>query len=264
MSVLRIALRLSCFLILVVALIPAQAVLVFVPRLWTIIPLWFHRILLRVMGVRLAMTGPLPKPGTLIVANHLSWFDIVVIGAVLPLSFIAKKEVKSYPLFGQLARLQRTVFVDRRRGRHNIKDGTILAKRLAAGHTMLIFAEGTNSDGIKVLPFKSTLFAGITGAAHIPVQAMSMAYTRAHDMAMGRRQRMAYAWLGEVSLIQHLFFMLAGPPITVELLFHEELPDRFKGDRKEMTLALFGQVSGGLQAITAGVPRPLAAAAEKR
>lgn len=252
---LRIGLRLSGFLTLVAFLVPLQAVLVFVPRLWPFIPLIFHRLMVKLMGVRLLVTGPMPKAGTLMVANHLSWFDIVIIGALMPLSFVAKSEVRGWPLFGQLARLQHTVFVDRRRGRHNIADGNELTRRLEKGDAMVIFAEGTNADGIKVLPFKSSLLAGIAARPHIPVQAMTMAYTRAHDIAMGRRQRMAYAWLGDISLITHFLFMLAGPPITVEVVFHEPLAAADKTDRKAMTRHLHNQVSLGLEAINSGTPR---------
>ena len=155
----RVAYRLILFVLAVLVLVPLQAVVMLVPRAWPYLPLFFHRYMLRVMGVRLAVTGPLPAAGTLIVANHLSWFDILVIGALTPVSFVAKSEVKGWPLFGQLAQLQRTVFVDRRRGRHNKTDGNALARRLEKGDTMVVFAEATNSDGIKVLRFKSTLLA---------------------------------------------------------------------------------------------------------
>lgn len=258
MGVVRICLRLGGFLALVLLLVPVQAFFLFIPKLWPVIPLLFHRLMLKLMGVTLQVTGPSPAPGTLIVANHLSWFDIVVIGALMPLSFVAKSEVRGWPLFGHLARLQHTVFVDRRRGRHNISDGNELTRRLAKGDTMVIFAEGTNADGIKVFPFKSTLLAGIASAPHIPVQAMTMAYTRTHNIAMGRRQRMAYAWLGEISLVRHFLFMLAGPPVTVELVFHHPLGAEHKTERKKMTRILHGQVSRGLEAITKQAPQPFA------
>lgn len=251
----RIVFRLSGFLALVILLVPVQAILLFVPRLWPVLPLFFHRLMMRIMGARLQVTGPMPQPGTLIIANHISWFDIVAIGSLMPLSFVAKAEVKSWPLFGHLARLQHTVFVDRRRGRHNITDGHELARRSQQGDTMVIFAEGTNSDGIKVLPFKSTLLAGIAGNAAIPVQGLSMAYTRTHNIAMGRRQRMAYAWLGDISLLPHFIFMLAGPPVTIELVFHQPLVAASRKDRKTMTQHVHAQVVKGLESITRGRPQ---------
>jgi 1-acyl-sn-glycerol-3-phosphate acyltransferase len=235
-------------------------------RVWPIIPLWFFRSLLKIFGVRLKITGALPQAGTLLVANHISWFDILAIGAITPLSFIAKSDVKGWPLLGWLSGLQRTVYVDRRRGRHNKTDGDALTERLVAGDTMVIFAEGTNSDGLKVLPFKSTLFAGLerlaksdkADAGRPPVQAMTIAYRRLHDMAMGRRQRMAYAWLGDMGLASHFLFMMASGPITFEVIFHEPLPDARKSQRKEMARCLHAQVAGGLEDMSYGrpVPRP--------
>jgi lyso-ornithine lipid O-acyltransferase len=264
-------------LLTVVVFVPPQLFVLmvfrFVPKplsqVWPILPLLFFRCLLKVFGVRLKIAGPRPLPGTLLVANHVSWFDILAIGAIMPLSFVAKSDVKGWPFLGQLSGLQRTVYVDRRRGRHNKTDGDALTERLVDGDTMVIFAEGTNSDGIKVLPFKSTLFAGVERLAKAdgqrpPVQAMSLAYSRLHDMAMGRRQRLGYAWLGEVGLASHFLFMLASGPITFELMFHEPLPETMKSQRKQMARALQAQVAGGLEDMRYGVTTPRRAATPPR
>ncbi len=260
MRFIRLAFRISGFFAAIIVFVPPQLILMFVPRWRFFIPLWFFRTMLRLIGVRLAMTGPMPKPGTLIVANHMSWFDIIVIGAVMPLSFIAKSEVKSWPLFGQLARLQNTVFVDRRRGRHALAEKNAIAARLGQGDSIVLFAEGTSTDGLRVLPFKSTLFSAVEGLDNVPVQAMTMAYTRIHDMAMGRRQRMAYGWIGDMTLLPHFFFMLAGPPISVDIVFHPPVKNTAQMSRKEMAEILHRQVSDGLDAIARGAPHPSAVA----
>lgn len=263
MQSLRILTRAIGLGLAVVIFVPPQIVILLLAhlfpsalsRVWPLVPLWFFRCLLKIIGVRLKLGGPLPRPGTLVVANHVSWFDVLVIGAITPLSFIAKSEVKGWPLLGLLSRLQRTVFVDRRRGRHNKTDGDGLTQRLLGGDTIVIFAEGTSSDGLKVLPFKSTLFAGIERLAKstpapealMPVQAMSLAYLRLHDMAMGRRQRLDYAWLGDMALAPHFLFMLASGPLTIEVMFHEPLPDAVKSHRKQMARQLHAQVKGGLE-----------------
>lgn len=253
----RLAVRLSGFFAALIILIPPQLGLMFVPKLRLLLPLLFFRMMVKLIGVRLAITGPMPKPGTLIVANHMSWFDIVVIGAVMPLSFIAKSEVKSWPLFGQLARLHSTVFVDRRRGRHALAERDRLSARLKRGDCMVLFAEGTSTDGLRVLPFKSTFFAAIEGQAERPVQAMSLAYTRIHDIAMGRRQRMAYGWIGDMTLLPHFLFMLGGPPVSVNMTFHRPLENALELDRKHIAKTLYWQVSSGLDDIVRGRPRPL-------
>lgn len=259
----RIAFRLSGFFAALIVFVPPQLILMFVPRLRFVIPLLFFRSMLKLIGVRLAMTGPMPKAGTLLVANHMSWFDIIIIGAIMPLSFIAKSEVKSWPLFGQLALLQNTVFVDRRRGRHAIAEKNTIADRLRQGDNIVLFAEGTSTDGLRVLPFKSTLFASVEGLDAVSVQAMTMAYSRLHNMAMGRRQRMAYGWIGEMTLLPHFFFMLGGPPLTVDIVFHPPLKDAAALSRKKMAHMLYMQVSHGLDAITRGSPHPVSAAQEE-
>lgn len=257
MRIVRLAFRLSGFFAALLILVPPQFLLMFIPAWRHFIPLAFFRIMVTLIGVRVNITGPMPKPGTLLVANHMSWFDIVVIGSLTRLSFIAKSEVKSWPLFGQLARLQNTVFVDRRIGRHALAEKNTIAARLADGDTIVLFAEGTSSDGLRVLPFKSTLFSAVEGVAGVPVQGMSMAYTRLHDIAMGRRQRMAYGWIGEMTLLPHFFFILGGPPLTVEVVFHPSVTAA-QMSRKQLADDLYRQVSLGLDAITRGVPHPVA------
>ena len=267
----RLAFRLSGFFAALLVLLPPHLILFFVPAWRHIVPLIFFRFMLRLIGVRVALTGPMPQRGTLIVANHVSWFDIVVIGALQPLSFIAKSEVKSWPLFGQLARLHDSVFIRRRIGRHTLKERDALAKRLRRGDNVVLFAEGTSSHGLRVLPFKSTLFSAIEnsedsehGESHaqdkgqVHVQAMTLAYMRVHNIPLGRRQRMAYGWIGDMTLMPHFLFMLAGPPLTVEIIFHPPLPRPSALNRKQMAKILHHQVSEGLDALAHGTPHPVA------
>ena len=240
-------------------LVPPQCLLMFVPKWRAFLPLVFFRLMLKFIQVRLAITGPIPRPGTLIVANHLSWFDIVVIGAVTPLSFIAKSEVKGWPVFGQLARLHNTVFIDRRRGRHAVAEKNRLSARLQNGDRMVLFAEGTSTDGLRVLAFKSMFFAAVENRDAVSVQGLSLVYRRVHDIAMGRRQRMAYGWIGEMTLLPHFFFMLAGPPLTVQLTFHHPVERPGQKTRKQLAHMLHRQVSQGVEDIVRDRPQALPA-----
>ncbi|MCH1541682.1 MAG: 1-acyl-sn-glycerol-3-phosphate acyltransferase [Alphaproteobacteria bacterium] len=265
MKALRLAVRLSGFCAALIILLPPHLVLFGMPRLRHGVPLLFFRFMIWLMGVRIDVTGPLPKRGTLIASNHVSWFDIMIIGGLMPLSFIAKSEVKAWPFFGHLARLHHSVFVDRRVGRHTLKERAQLAERLRRGDSLVLFAEGTSSHGLRVLPFKSTLFSVIEhlndmpdGEDTVPVQAMTLAYTRVHNIAMGRRQRVAYGWVGDMTLLPHFFFMLAGPPLTVEIIFHPPLDHVARLSRKPMAQMLHYQVSGGLEALARGAPHPVA------
>ena len=136
---------------------PFQLVgLVFRLPIQRVIPHWYHRILCAVIGIRVRQIGQRsPDFPLLILANHASWLDIVVITALTPAVFIAKREVATWPLFGQLAKLQRSVFIDRER-RHKTGAATQeIAERLLGGDAVVLFAEGTSGDGNRTLPFRS-------------------------------------------------------------------------------------------------------------
>ena len=232
-----------------------------VPRWRFILPQIFFRLMLALLSVRVSVTGPVSKrgqkSGTLLVANHVSWFDVALIGAVLPVGFMAKSEVKKWPLFGQLAWLNNTLFIDRRRGRHTLRETRALATRLARGEIVVLFAEGTSSDGLRVLPFKSSFLSVLESHCDIGVQAMSLAYMRRHNMAMGRRQRMAYGWIGDMTLLPHFLAIFAGPPLGVDIVFHPPLGHDEGGNRKAVARALHWQVSQGLDGIIHGAPHPV-------
>lgn len=265
--IIKLTFRLSGFFAALVVLVPPQLLLMHVPRWRYVLPRLFFKIMLKLLAVRVELTGALPdmsaRRGTLLVANHVSWFDIALIGAALPTGFIAKNEVKGWPLFGQLARLNNTLFVTRRIGQHVKKEGDALAHRLARGETMVLFAEGTSSDGFRVLPFKSTLLSAVEGPlgerGEISLQAMTLAYTRLHNIAMSRRQRMAYGWIGDMSFVPHFLFVFAGPPLTVDIVFHPPLEDLPAHNRKTLARRLHGQVSQGLEGLMRATPHPVAA-----
>src|SRR5271167_2659937 len=146
---LRAIFSLGAITIISLALIPVQWLAV--RREWPLrrrIPTFYHRVVCAILGVRIA-EHPL-----LIVSNHTSWLDISVITAVAPVVFVAKSEVANWPVFGLFAKLQRSVFVDRTR-RHKTQDvNSEIAQRLAGGDPVLLFGEGTSSDGHRVLAFR--------------------------------------------------------------------------------------------------------------
>ena len=146
------------FLLLTLTLIPFQWVALRLNKSWGArLPRFYHATLCRLIGIRVHVSGtPLKgdKP-VLLAANHTSWLDIPILSSVVPCSFVAKSEVGSWPFFGLLARLQRTVFVERQRRHQTAEHRDRLYERLADGDTLVLFPEGTSGDGNKVLPFNS-------------------------------------------------------------------------------------------------------------
>jgi 1-acyl-sn-glycerol-3-phosphate acyltransferase len=154
---------LLAFAILTLVLLPFQLIgIAFKLPLQRGVPYVYHRILCGLIGIRVHEIGKRsPESPLLILANHASWLDILVITSLTPAVFVAKKEVAGWPVFGWLAKLQRTVFIDRER-RHRTGAATQeIADRLNGGDAVVLFAEGTSSDGNRILPFRSALIGAV-------------------------------------------------------------------------------------------------------
>lgn len=230
---LRLAVTGAGFAVATAALLPFQWMAVrFSLPLRRLIPTLFHRIVCRLFGVRVREVGrPATQRPLLIVSNHASWLDIAVITSRLPVVFVAKHEIASWPLFGLFARLQRSVFVDRAR-RHKTRDvNAEIARRLAEGDPVVLFGEGTSSDGNRVLPFRSALIgaagdalaeAGSVGA--VTVQPLSIAYTGFQGLPMGRQHRPVAAWYGASDLLPHLLHVGRHGGLDVTVTWGEPLP----------------------------------------
>jgi len=206
------------------------------------LPVLFHRILLRLFHVRVIEKGSPPGDApTLVVANHVSWLDIPVIGSTHPLSFIAKSEIENWPVVGLFAKLQRSVFIDRQRRKATAEVNDALAHRLVKGEVIVLFAEGTTSDGNRLLPFRSSLVGGAQAALmhdsveQVLLQPLAISYIRRNGLPLTRRDRPAIAWYGDMDLAPHLKLFLQGHPIDVVVTWGEPIP--FNGNRKAATLA---------------------------
>lgn len=205
------------------------------------IPVAYHRTLCRILGLRRTVSGTAATDRPLLlVANHVSWLDIVVLSAVAPVSFVAKSEVAGWPVFGLFARLQRSVFVDRQRRRRTGETGTEIAHRLAGGDVLVLFAEGTSSDHNRVLPFRTALLGAVReaslseAAGDLHVQPLSIAYTGWNGLPIGRRERPRVAWYGDMDLAPHLWRLVCEGRIDAHVSFGEAMPAGRAADRREL------------------------------
>jgi 1-acyl-sn-glycerol-3-phosphate acyltransferase len=188
--------------------------------------------------------APVRSSAALYISNHVSWVDIVVIGSLSPVAFVAKSEVRKWPLVGITAEIQRTVFVDRTR-RHRTGDAVgEIAERLASRTSVVLFAEGTSSDGNRVLPFRSALIGAIEQAGDIVIQPMSIGYTAQHGMPMGRQYRPLVAWYGDLDFMPHIKAFIARGAVDAVVSYSAPLTADSTTDRKTMTRTLEGAVRG--------------------
>lgn len=209
-------------------------------RVYRILPIIFHRLACRIIGVRVHVRGAPPRnQPTLLVSNHMSWVDIIAISSVTPLSFIAKSEVGGWPVFGTFARLQRSVFVDRTRKSATAQVNSAIASRLADDDVIVLFAEGTTSEGMRVLPFRSALLGAVRDAAGsetMRVQPMSICYVARGGLPMGRNDLPEIAWYGDMDLAPHLMHLLRGSArYDVVISFGEPLNPEEAANRKVAT-----------------------------
>ena len=240
-------------ILLTLVLLPFQLIgIAFDLRLRRTIPHLYHRVLCALIGVRICEVGRRSSASpALILSNHVSWLDICVITALAPVVFVAKSEVAGWPVFGWLARLQRTIFINRR-ARHQIGAATReIAGRLLSGDVVVLFAEGTSSDGTRVLPFRSSLVGAVhhalgsaTHHTHVTVQPMSLAYVGFGGVPMGRGLRERVAWYGDAELVPHLLHVLWSGAVDVTVSWGEATAYDMNADRKAIARAAEKSVRG--------------------
>ncbi len=243
MGALRASAVLAGFVALTVPLMPVQAVLIRVsPNAARRFPHWYHRQVCRLMGITLDVEGQVESgKSVLLVCNHTTWLDVPVLSALAPVSFVSKKEIGNWPFVSTLARLQRTVFVDRSK-RHAAGDAASeISTRLASGDTIVLFAEGTTSDGNRVLPFLSSLFGAVkTGAAEqagTVVQTAAVVYTHLHGIPLARSDRPRVGWYGDMEMQSHAWSILKSGPLKVTIKVSAPAPLESFSDRKELALS---------------------------
>ncbi len=247
--------RLTLFVLLVLLILPIQWVLMRLNFGAKVLPFRIHRLFCRIFGIKVHVTGAIePGGGVLIASNHVSWIDILTISSVGPISFIAKSEVNTWPGFGLLARLQQTIYVARDRRSKTAEQRDEIKERLGQGDTIVLFPEGTSSDGNRVLTFKSALMSaaegtipdGKGGEKPIRVQPMSVAYTKLYGLPMNRAYRPFYAWYGDMDLVPHLWDMARLGPFECEITIHPSMTVADVGSRKALAAKCEALVSESL------------------
>ncbi len=249
LRVLRVARRfigvllwtLPCMAIQAVCLaLPGRPKVAFARCYWSVVT--------RLLGLRVRVIGSPAKMANgrpvVFVSNHSSWLDVPVLGGRIEACFVSKDEIGGWPVVGTVARLGRTVFVSRHRHATG-RERDALRERLAAGDNLLLFPEGTTSDGSRVLPFRSSFFAIAEGADPPLIQPVSVVYDRLGGLPTGRASRPVFAWYGDMDLAPHFWHFAQQRGLRVTILLHPPLdPTRF-ASRKALSQAVWQAVADG-------------------
>jgi lyso-ornithine lipid O-acyltransferase len=264
MQTLRGIFILFVFLVTALAIVPWQssAIRLKLGRRKTL-PNRYSRFLCKLFGLNIIVIGkPMQDRGVLMVANHTSYLDIIVLGGMARVSFVAKSEVSTWPFFGLMARLYETVFVERSRRSQAGVARDQLRERLQVGDALVLFPEGTSNDGNRVLPFKSALMGAVEAeigtdakgqVQHVPVQPVSISYVGFHGMPMGRENRPLFAWYGDMELVPHLWEAVTAGPIDVVIEFHPPMSIDDMGGRKPLAARAEAIIRQGQARALAGV-----------
>ena len=185
-------------------------------------PVWVHRAFAFALGIRVEARGRLAQGGVLVAANHVSWLDIVALGALAPMTFVAKSELGATRAARALLGLQGVVFVERGRRTAIPAANAAMADALRRGETVVLFAEATTGDGNRILPFRSAhLQAALAAAA--PVQPARISYPRRAGLPVTRAERPMVAWYGLMAFTPHLWAVLRGGRLTCRVGFAEPI-----------------------------------------
>lgn len=190
-----------------------------VARLW-------HRTIARIIGLRIRVSGqPVPAPArVLFLSNHVSHADINVLGGFTPARFVSKREVKAWPLFGFLAQLQDTLFINRAANSAALAETRgILQDALTRGDRLILFPEGTNTIGNKVLPFKRGALDGLSAAGYVVQPVAIRCLSVAGRTLDTEADYEVYGW-GDVSFAGHLWTLMGYRYVDIEVVFTPPIP----------------------------------------
>ncbi len=224
--------------------------------------------LCRLLGLKVRVIGTQARRGRPVVfaSNHSSWLDILALGGVLEGCFIAKEEVGRWPVIRTVARLGRTVFVSRRAANTG-RERNAMRGRLDAGDNLILFPEGTSSDGSRVLPFRSVFFSvaeAQPGRSCPLIQPVSIGYDQVGGLPIGRASRPVFAWYGDMDLASHFWRLAQHRGLRATVLLHAPVDPAAYASRKALSQAVWQTVAEGAATLRQNRPvRPaLHAAAE--
>ena len=251
MPVIRFIYIIVLLLIFIIISIPVQILFNLLGiKFKNLYPLFFYNIIKKITGIKIEINKKKYLKnitGTLYVANHVSWFDIICLGTILNARFIAKKEVAKMGIFGFLAKLSNTFFIDNSDKGKIIHYNKIINDKLKSGENFIIFPEGTTSDGNGVRDFKSSMLECVFDEKKIiNVQPISICYSKRNNLPMGLFLRRDIAWVGDTSMLSAMANFLTSGPITVELVFHNLLEIKNFNNRKVLASFCEGVILDGI------------------
>ena len=198
------------------------------------LPRVFHKGVCILLGLEVEFIGqPVDTKPVLFVSNHVSYLDIFALGQKVPGFFVAKSEVASWPVLSKLAKLQNTVFIERKNGRAK-QQIQLLRSYFESRENLILFPEGTSTNGAEVLPLKSSLFAATESeTVDVTIQPISIAYTQYQGQGMNQVQRDNFAWYADMPFGSHFLNVAGLGKVNIVIVFNDSISISECDSRKE-------------------------------
>jgi 1-acyl-sn-glycerol-3-phosphate acyltransferase len=260
----RVFRRAAAILVWTLSAMPIQAVCLLLPgRAKITFARLYWAAFAQLIGIEVRVVGTAARRQAgrpvVFVSNHSSWVDIPVIGGVLDGCFVAKGEVATWPVIRTIARLGRSVFVSRVRSSTG-KERDAMRAVLKAGDNLILFPEGTSSDGSRVLPFRTSFFALAEAKADedltdLPlIQPVSVVYDRLGGLPAGRASRPVFAWYGDMDIASHFWRLGQYIGLRATVLLHTPLDPAVFENRKALSRAVWQIVADGASTLRQNRP----------
>ncbi|MDE8342443.1 MAG: lysophospholipid acyltransferase family protein [Acidocella sp.] len=205
-----------------------------------------------IMGLRITVKGEIsPERPIIFIANHCTWLDIVALGAVLPGCFVAKADIARWPFISWIAKLGRTVFVSRNKATVE-RERDYLAARLAAGDNIILFPEGTTSDGRRVLPFQSSFLAIAQASSKPVIQPVTIVYDQLDGLPVQRWDRPVISWYGDMDIASHYPGIGKRTSLGATVIIDPAIPAGTFANRKILSNALEARLAGNAARLRQG------------
>lgn len=248
--------KIFCLIVICLGTIPLQALdrlFLSKSKLFFIVPFFFHRSLCRVFGIRLRIQGTIETDKQVVyVSNHLSYLDIPLLGSFLRANFVSKDDVQSWPVLGLLASLSKTIFISRSPSKA-LKSIEQMQTALNEKRSLIVFPEGTSSNGMNVKPFKSSFFDIFLKSAakdSLFIQPFSIGLIKVNDDAVKKESDFdLYAWYDDMALQPHIWTLAKSKGVQLLVRFHDPIPVKAYENRKKLSKDCYDQVAQGLDNI---------------
>lgn len=239
--------RLVAILMWTLIAIPVQAICLLLPgRAWSRFARTYWRTMCWLLGIKVRLAGRSAGANrpVVFVSNHSSWLDVPVLGGQLEVCFVSKDDVAQWPLVSTVAKLGRTVFISRQKAQIG-RERDLMLGRLSAGDNLMLFPEGTTSDGSRVLPFRSGFFGVFEDGVKPLAQPVSVVYDRLDGLPTGRASRPLFAWYGDMDMVTHFWRLAQHRGLRATVLLHPALDPVAFADRKALARAVWTRVADG-------------------